>query len=267
MRSIWKGAISFGLVNVPVKLYAATEDHDLKFHQVHAEDHGRIRYKRVCELCGAVVDFRDIARAYTDDEGRSVVITDEDLATLPVEHNREIEVLQFVPAAEIDPMLYDRSYYLEPDSKSTKSYVLLARTLDETDRVAIAAFALRNKTRLAVLRVRDLGKRPVMVVQTLLWPDEIRDPDFPTLDTPAEIKPAELTMAAQLVESMVDDFEPHRFRDDYQDQLHDLVEAKLQGEQAFSAESPDTAPEAPDDVSDLLAKLEASIQARKAGGN
>ena len=106
-----------------------------------------------------------------------------------------------------------------------------------------------------------------MVVQTLLWPDEIRDPDFPALDTPAEIKPAELTIAAQLVESMVDDFEPQRFRDDYQDQLHDLVEAKLQGEQAFSAESPDTAPEAPDDVSDLLAKLEASIQARKAGGN
>ena len=176
-------------------------------------------------------------------------------------------MLQFVPAAEIDPMLYDRSYYLEPDSTSTKSYVLLARTLDETDRVAIAAFALRNKTRLAVLRVRDLGKRPVMVVQTLLWPDEIRDPDFPALDTPAEIKPAELTIAAQLVESMVDDFEPQRFRDDYQDQLHDLVEAKLQGEQAFSAESPDTAPEAPEDVSDLLAKLEASIQARKAGGN
>ena len=124
-----------------------------------------------------------------------------------------------------------------------------------------------DAARLAVLRVRDLGKRPVMVVQTLLWPDEIRDPDFPALDTPAEIKPAELTMAAQLVESMVDDFEPQRFRDDYQDQLHDLVEAKLQGEQAFSAESPDTAPEAPDDVSDLLAKLEASIQARKAGGN
>ena len=228
MRSIWKGSIAFGLVNVPVKVYSATEDHDLKFHQIHAKDNGRIRYKRVCEECGEVVDYSDIARAFESADGRSVVITDEDIATLPEERSREIEVVEFVPAAEIDPIMYDRSYFLEPDAKSTKSYVLLAKTLAETDRVAIVHFALRNKTRLAALRVKDFSKREVMVVQTLLWPDEIRD-DFPVLDTKVEIKPAELKMAGQVVESMSEEFDPDQFRDDYQDQLRELVDAKFEG--------------------------------------
>ena len=179
MRSIWKGSIAFGLVNVPVKVYSATEDHDVKFHQVHAKDNGRIRYKRVCEVCGEVVEYRDIAKAYESDDGQTVIITDDDIATLPEERSREIEVLEFVPASDIDPMMYDKSYFLEPEGKSSKSYVLLAKTLMETDRVAIVHFALRNKTRLAALRVQDFCKRDVMVIQTLLWPDEIRDPDFP----------------------------------------------------------------------------------------
>ncbi|MBV8349915.1 MAG: Ku protein [Mycolicibacterium sp.] len=265
MRSIWKGSLSFGLVNVPVKVYSATEDHDLTFHQVHAKDGGRIRYKRVCEVCGEVVDYRDIAKAYEADNGQTVVITEEDLATLPEERSREIDVLEFVPASEIDPMMYDRSYYLEPDSKSTKSYVLLARTLAETDRVAIVHFALRSKTRLAALRVRDFSKREVMVVQTLLWPDEIRDPDFPVLDQKVDIKPAELKMALQVVDSMADDFNPDQFHDAYQEQLRELVDAKLEGGEAFIAEEQPAQLDATEDVSDLLAKLEASVKRRKAG--
>jgi DNA end-binding protein Ku len=264
MRSIWKGSLSFGLVNVPVKVYSATEDHDVKFHQVHAKDNGRIRYKRVCEVCGEVVDYRDIARAYESDNGQTVIITDEDLATLPEEKSREIDVLEFVPASEIDPLMYDRSYYLEPDSKSTKSYVLLAKTLANTDRVAIVHFALRNKTRLAALRVKDFSKRDVMVVHTLLWPDEIRDPDFPSLDTKVEIKPAELKMAEQVVDSMADDFNPDQFRDDYQQQLHELIEAKLEGGEAFPTEEQPKELDVTDDVSDLLAKLEASVRNRRA---
>lgn len=263
MRSIWKGSLSFGLVNVPVKVYSATEDHDVKFHQVHAKDHGRIRYKRVCEVCGEVVDYRDIARAYESDTGQTVIITDEDLATLPEEKSREIEVLEFVPASEIDPLMYDRSYYLEPDSKSTKSYVLLAKTLANTERVAIVHFALRNKTRLAALRVKDFSKRDVMVVHTLLWPDEIRDPDFPVLDKDVDIKPAELKMAEQVVDSMADDFNPDQFRDDYQDQLHELIEAKLEGGEAFPTEEKPAELDVTDDVSDLLAKLEASVRKRR----
>jgi DNA end-binding protein Ku len=264
MRSIWKGSLSFGLVNVPVKVYSATEDHDVKFHQVHAKDHGRIRYKRVCEVCGEVVDYRDIARAYESDTGQTVIITDEDMSTLPEERSREIEVLEFVPASDLDPLMYDRSYYLEPDSKSTKSYVLLAKTLANTERVAIVHFALRNKTRLAALRVKDFSKRDVMVIHTLLWPDEIRDPDFPVLDKKVDVKPAELKMAEQVVDSMAEDFKPEQFRDDYQEQLHDLIEAKLEGGEAFPTEEQKPKElDVTEDVSDLLAKLEASVRKRR----
>ncbi|SON60936.1 Non-homologous end joining protein Ku [Mycobacterium simulans] len=266
MRSIWKGSIAFGLVNVPVKVYSATEDHDIKFHQVHAKDNGRIRYKRVCEVCGEVVEYSDLARAYESDDGQMVIITDDDIATLPEERSREIEVLEFVPASDVDPMMFDRSYFLEPDSKSSKSYVLLAKTLGETDRMAIVHFTLRNKTRLAALRVKDFGKRDVMVVHTLLWPDEIRDPDFPVLDKQVEIKPAELKMAGQVVESMADDFNPDRYHDSYQEQLQELVDAKLEGGEAFTVEEQPKELDEAEDVSDLLAKLEASVKARSGNG-
>ncbi|MDO3635448.1 non-homologous end joining protein Ku [Mycolicibacterium arseniciresistens] len=267
MRSIWKGSIAFGLVNVPVKVYSATEDHDIKFHQVHEKDNGRIRYKRVCEVCGEVVEFRDIAKAFESDDGQMVIITDEDIATMPEERSREIEVLEFVPAADLDPLMYDRSYFLEPEGKSSKSYVLLAKTLAETDRVAIVHFALRNKTRLAALRVKDFSKRDVMVIHTLLWPDEIRDPDFPVLDKEVDIKPAELKMAGQVVESMTDDFNPDRYHDDYQEQLRELVQAKLEGGEAFAVEEQPTELDETEDVSDLLARLEASVKARRGGSD
>ncbi len=263
MRSIWKGSVAFGLVNVPVKVYSATEDHDIKFHQVHAKDNGRIRYKRVCEVCGEVVEFRDIAKAFESEDGQTVIITDEDIATLPEERSREIDVVEFVPAEQIDPLMYDRSYFLEPDSKSSKSYVLLAQTLAQTDRVAIVHFSLRNKTRLAALRVKDFGKRNVMIVHTLLWPDEIRDPDFPVLDKEVEIKKAELKMAGQVVDSMTEDFHPEQFHDTYREQMEELIEAKIAGGEAFSTEEAATELDATEDVSDLLAKLEASVKARK----
>jgi len=264
MRSIWKGSVSFGLVNVPVKVYSATEDNDIKFHQVHEKDNGRIRYKRVCEICGEVVEFKDIARSFESDDGETVIITDEDISTLPEERSREIEVLEFVPADQLDPMLYDKSYFLEPDSKSSKSYVLLAKTLAETDRIAIVHFTLRNKTRLAALRVKDFSKRDVMMIHTLLWPDEIRDPDFPVLDKEIEIKPAELKMAGQVVESMTDDFQPEQFRDTYREEMLELIQAKIEGGEAFTVEEQEPADlDETEDVSDLLAKLEASVQARK----
>jgi len=263
MRSIWKGSVAFGLVNVPVKVYSATEDHDLKFHQVHAADNGRIKYQRVCGECDEVVEYRDIAKAYEADSGQMVVITEEDIATLPEERSHEIAVLEFVPASEIDPLLYDRSYFLEPDGKSSRSYVLLAKALASTDRVAIVHFALRNKTRLAALRIKNFGKRQVMVVHTLLWPDEIREPLFPALDGDVEVRAPELKMAGQVVESMASDFHPEQYTDTYQEQLQVLVESKLAGGQAFAtAETPAKLDET-EDVSDLLAKLEASVRRRR----
>ncbi|MFE4466624.1 Ku protein [Oerskovia sp. NPDC056781] len=233
MRAIWKGAITFGLVNVPVKVYSATEDHDVPLHQVHDKDGGRIRYQRRCEVCGEVVAYEHIDKAYDDGE-RTVVLTAEDLGSLPAERSREVEVVEFVPTDQIDPMLLDRSYYLEPDSSSNKAYVLLRRTLEETDRTAIVKFALRQRTRLAALRVRD----DVLVLQTLLWADEVREAAFPTLDEPARVSAKELAMSSQLVESFAADFTPEEYQDDYQAQLRQLIEAKIEkGEALDTAET------------------------------
>jgi DNA end-binding protein Ku len=223
MRSIWKGAITFGLVNVPVKLYSATEDHDVSLHQVHDADGGRIRYQRRCEICGKVVDYEHIDKAF-DDGDQTVVLTADDLKSLPEERSREIDVLEFVPSDQLDPLMFDRSYFLEPDSRSPKAYVLLRRTLEETERTAIVHFSLRQKTRLAALRVRG----DVLVLQTLLWDDEVREARFPVLDEKVRISGKELDMSGSLVESLGDDFDPSQFGDDYQEELRKLIDAKLE---------------------------------------
>ncbi|GAA4376086.1 Ku protein [Agromyces bauzanensis] len=263
MRAVWKGAVTFGLVNVPVKLYSATEDHDVSLHQVHDEDGGRIRYQRKCEVCGKVVDYKNIDKAYDDGE-RTVVITDEDLKALPAERSREIEVVEFVPTDQIDPIMYDRSYYLEPDSASSKAYVLLRRTLESTDRTAIVQMALRQKTRLAALRVHG----DVLMVQTLLWSDEVRAADFPSLDEPVKISSKELDLSRQLVESLVSDFEPEQFVDEYQQELRTLIAAKL--EQGEALDTAATFGEQPEEVGgeviDLMEALRQSIAAKREGG-
>lgn len=231
MRSIWKGSIAFGLVNVPVKLYSATEDHDIGLHQVHNKDGGRIRYQRKCEVCGNVVEYEDIDKAY-EEEGRTVVLTAADLKAMPAEGSREIEVVEFVPADQVDPMMFERSYYLEPDSKSPKAYTLLRTTLEDTDRMAIVQFALRQKTRLGALRVRG----DVLVLQSLLWPDEVREASFPSLETTVKISEKEREMSSALVDSMAQDFEPEQFTDEYQVQLRQLIEAKLEKGEALDTE-------------------------------
>jgi DNA end-binding protein Ku len=221
MKSIWKGAVTFGLVNVPVRLYAATGDHDLELHQVHDADGGRIKYQRTCEVCGEAIAFEHINKA-SEDDGRTVVLSKEDLETLPVSRSREIEVVEFVPSADIDPIRLDRSYYLEPDSKSPKAYVLLRQVLEQTDRIAVVHFSLRQKTRLAALRVHG----DVLVLQTLLWDDEVREAHFPALDQEVKVSKQELAMSALLVESLSEDFTPSKFTDDYQAQLRMLIDAK-----------------------------------------
>ena len=153
MRSIWKGEVSFGLVNVPVKVYAATEDHDLRARQVDKNDGVRIRYKRVRDDNGEEVEYGDIAKAYESDEGEMVILTKEDLASLPVEQNHEIEVTEFVPADQVDPVAFDNAYFLEPASRSNRAYILMREALESTDRLAICTFTLRNRTRLCALRV------------------------------------------------------------------------------------------------------------------
>lgn len=257
MRSIWKGAVAFGLVNVPVKVYSATQDHDVSLHQVHDADGGRIRYQRRCEVCGEVVDYAHIDKAY-DDGDRTVVLTDEDLASLPQERSREIEVVQFVPSDALDPIMFDRSYYLEPDSKSPKAYVLLRRTLEDTDRTAIVKFALRQKTRLGALRVRE----DVLMLQSLLWEDEVRAADFPALRDDVRISAREKEMSAALVDSFSGDFTPEEYTDEYQEQLHILIEAKLAKGDALDTDATfgESEETEPGQVLDLMEALKRSVE-------
>jgi DNA end-binding protein Ku len=264
MRAIWKGAIAFGLVNVPVKVYSATEDHDISLHQVHNADGGRIRYQRRCEVCSKVVDYADIEKAYEND-GRTVILSREELKSIPAENSHEIEVVQFVPSEQLDPIMFEKSYYLEPDSKSPKAYMLLRRALEDTDRVAIVQFALRDKTRLGALRIRD----DVLMLQALLWADEVREAEFPALDTSIRISAQEREMSAALVESMASDFEPEQFTDDYQAQLRQLIEAKLEKgdaldtEETFGAEA---AEGGKGEVIDLMEALKRSLDRKRGGG-
>ena len=262
MRSIWKGAVAFGLVNVPVKVYGATEDHDIALHQVHDKDGGRIKYQRRCEICGKIVEFANIDKAYDDGE-RTVILSEEDLKSLPVERSREIEVVEFVPSDQIDPIMFEKTYYLEPDSASTKAYSLLRRTLEETDRTAIVHFSLRQKSRLGALRVRG----DVLMLQSLLWDDEVREASFPALDEKVRISEKELEMSKALVKSFEADFEPEKFSDEYQEQLRQLIDAKLAKGDDISTE--DTFGEQPEheeggEVLDLMAALQRSIEKNRA---
>jgi DNA end-binding protein Ku len=260
MRSIWKGSVSFGLVNIPVKLYSATGDHDLRFHQVHKADGGRIRYKRTCEQCGLEVTYSDIVKGYESEDGRLVMITPEDLDSLPVASGHEIDVMEFVPAEQVDPMLMDKSYYLEPDGKAAKPYALLREALSSTDRMAVVKVALRQRETLAVLRVRD----KVIVLQTLLWADEIRSADLKGLADDVDLRPQEVTMAQSLVESLAADFEPEQYEDEYKAAMQHLVEAKLEGEDSHELLAPETAEsDSEADVVDLVAALRKSVESAK----
>ena len=259
MRSIWKGSIAFGLVNVPVKVYSATETHDIRFHQVHAKDGGRIKYDRICSECGNSVQFADIDKAYDSPDGDRVVLTDEDFDKLPAAEKHEIPVLEFVPTEQIDPIIYDKSYFLEPDSSSPKAYVLLRQTLLETERTALVHFTLRQKTRLAALRVRG----ETLVIQTLLWPDEGRAAEFPSLDDAPKPRPQEVKMATTLVESMSADFDPTEYTDDYQIELRKLIDDTIAngGEKVFHTEQQSSDDGEDAEVVDLVAALQRSVEA------
>jgi DNA end-binding protein Ku len=256
MRSIWKGAISFGLVTIPVKLYSATEEKNVSFHQVHRDDGGRIRYKRVCSVDGEEVSYGDIAKGYELSSGETVILTDEDFADLPLSSSRTIDVLQFVPLEQVDPIYFAKSYYLEPERTGTKPYVLLRDALEQSDKVAVVKVALRQREQLATLRVRD----GVFVLETMLWPDEIRAPEFGFLDEDVEVRPQELTMAGSLIDSLTAEFDPSQYTDEYREALEAVISAKVEGQEIVqpAAEQPQGGA-----VLDLMAALRASVEAAK----
>ena len=255
MQSIWKGSISFGLVSIPVRLFSATEEKDVSFRQVHREDGGRIRYKRVCSVDGEEVPYSDIAKGYELPDGEMVVLEDEDFANLPISSSRAVDVLEFIPADQIDPVQFSKPYYCDPTGDS-KPYILLRDSLEKADRVAIVKVALRQRERLAVLRPRE----GVLVLQTMLWPDEVRSPKFDFLDKDVTVRPQELAMAESYISALSSDFEPGEFSDDYRAALEEVIEAKVAGHEV---KAPAEEPRTTGQVVDLMEALRRSVAEAK----
>jgi DNA end-binding protein Ku len=257
MRSIWKGTVSFGLVSIGVKMYSATEEKDVSFHQVRRSDGSRIRYKRVAEVDGEEVAYADIAKGFPLPNGETVVLTDEDFADLPLPSARVVDVLQFVPIDQVDPIYFAKSYYLEPEKPATKPYVLLRDALAASGMAGVVKVAIRSREQLALLRVRE----GVIVLETMIWPDEVRAPDFAFLDQATDIRPQEQKMAESLVTSMTGDFDPSEFSDGYREALQQVIDAKIEGHEIAEPEPAESA--AGGNVVDLMAALRASVDAAK----
>lgn len=255
-RAIWNGSISFGLVTIPVKLYGATEDKDVSFRQVHAEDGGRVRYQRVCEKCGEVLQWGDIAKGFEAPDGRMAVLGDEDFNSLPLRTLKTVDVVQFVDEADIDDSYLQKSYFLEPQNMGEKPYVLLRDALAKQDKVAVVKVALRQRESLALIRPKDY----LLVMHTMFWPDELRDGDFAKPSQEVTVSDAELEMANLLIKQLEGKFDPEAFTDSYREALTEVVEAKLAGTAVPDApkEQEDTG-----EVVDLMATLKASVEAAK----
>ena len=253
-RAMWKGAISFGLVTIPVAVYPATEEKTLRFNQLHDEDMGRIRYKRVCEKDGEVVDYEHIVKGYEYEKDRYVVLTDDDFDAVPVESSRAIDIQQFVDLDEIDPMMYKKTYYLVPEETGAKAYALLREAMSQDAKVGIAKVSFRDKEHLAALRFRD----DAFVLETMYWPDEIRDVDFGDVDVDIKVRDQELEMARQLIGNLTAEWDPESFADDYREALMKIVEAKINGEEVEVVTAEPTAK-----VVDLMEALKASVAAAK----
>ncbi len=259
MRSIWRGAVSFGLVSIGVRMYSATEDKDVRFHQVHREDGGRIKYKRVCSIDGEEVAYADIAKGFELPDGQLVILTDEDLEDMPLGTKHSIDVIEFVPGDQIDPILYEKTYYLEPDTgPAVRPYVLLREALEKSGRMALTKIAIRQREALAAIRVRD----GVLVLHTMRWPDEIRAAEFGFLDEDITVRPQELKMADSLIESMVADFDPDEFSDDYREAMTALIENKQAGGEVHAPE-PEVEEDSGGQVVDLMSALRASVARAK----
>ncbi|TMK14204.1 MAG: Ku protein [Actinobacteria bacterium] len=253
-RAMWKGAISFGLVTIPVAVYPATEEKTLRFNQLHDEDGGRVRYKRVCEKDGEEVSFEHIVKGYEVEKDRYVVLTDEDLNAIPVESSRAIDIHRFVDLDEIDPVMFKKSYYLVPEETGAKAYALLREAMADDGRVGVAKVSFRDKEHLAALRFKD----EAFVLETMYWPDEIREADFGGVDVSAKIRGQELEMAKQLIESLSGEWNPEEYADEYRQALLQIVEAKLNGQEIEVV-----APEPTAKVVDLMEALKASVAAAK----
>lgn len=256
MRSLWKGAITFGLISIPVRLYSSVQEKSLKFHLLHDEDGGRIKYERTCAKCGKKVDWDGIVKGYEYEKDHYVTFSDDELAAMDVDSIRAIDVVSFVPLEEIDPIYFNKTYYVAPEASGLKAYRLLADALEAERQVGIAKVALRDKEHLATVRLMN----DVFVLETMYWPDEIREPEFEELTKKVDVRDSEVKMARQLIQQLSDSFNPQDFRDEYRDKLEELVEKKVEGQEITVAEAP---PEEPTKVVDLMEALKASVEQAK----
>src|SRR5918999_1719895 len=261
MKALWKGAITFGLISIPVRLHSAVQEKSLKFHLLHGEDHGRIKYQRVCSKCGKEVTWDDLVRGYEVSKDTYVTFTDEELQSVDVESIRAIDVVSFVPLESIDPIYFNKTYYVAPEPSGLKAYRLLQDALEAEGQVGIAKVALRDKEHLATVRITEHNGTPVFVLETMHWPDEIREPEFEELDKKVDVRDAEVKMARQLVQQLSDDFKPDEFQDEYRVALEALVEQKIEGQEITVA--PPSEEEEPEKVVDLLDALKASVEEAK----
>ena len=258
MQTVWKGSIAFGMVSIPIRLVSATEERDVPLRQVHDADGGRIKYKRFCSIDGEEVPYSHIAKGYEVSEDDVVVLTDDDLANLPIASTKAVEVVSFADRDEINPIALSRAYYADPTGDA-KPYKLLHDTLVETNKVAVVKLALRQRERLATIRPQD----GLLVVQTMLWPDEVRTPSFGFLDEDVDVKKQELDMAAMFVGAFDQGFDPEQFHDQYREALQAVVDAKLSGHEIVRAPEPD----AESNVIDLMDALRASLAQAGAGSD
>jgi DNA end-binding protein Ku len=255
MRSIWKGAVSFGLVTIPVALFSATEDKTPKFKMLRASDGSPIKYKRVAEADGNEVTWDEIVKGYEVEKGTYVTFTDDELSAASARGGAKlVDVVQFVEESEIDPMYYKSSYFLAPEKTGIKAYKILLQALDTGGKVGIAKVAIRDKEQLATIR----AKEGVLVMETMYWPDELRRPEFEELDTTVEVRPEEVEMAAMLIENLTRPFAAEDYVDRSRERIEELAQVKLEGREIVMAEAPE-----PTKVVDLLEALKASVEATK----
>jgi DNA end-binding protein Ku len=258
MQAIWRGAINFGLISIPIRLFSATEEKALRFNLLHKEDGGRRRANWTCSVCEKTLTQDELVRGYEYEKGAYVQFTDDELENvqnmIPTSHT--VEVVHFTPTAEIDPIYYQRSYYLAPDELGIKAYALLRKVLTESDRVGVAKVAIRDKERMGTLRVRD----NVIVLETMFWPDEIRDAHFPEIERDVEVSDADLRTARTLIEAATEDFEPSQYHDRYRDTLLQAVEQKIEGKEIVAPAASEEAPQ----VVDLTEALKRSLEQVKA---
>jgi DNA end-binding protein Ku len=256
MKALWKGSVTFGLVNIPVRLYSAVQEKSLKFHMLHAEDGGRIKYQRVCAICGKEVSWNDIVKGYEYSKDHYVHFTDEELQGIDLDSIKAIDVVNFVPLEDIDPVYFNKTYYIVPEPSGLKAYRLLQQALDAEEQVGIAKIALRDKEHLATVRLKD----DLFVLETMHWPDEIRQPEFEELDKKVTVRDPEVKMARQLIQQLSADFNPEEFTDEYRTRLEQLVEQKVDGQEITVAAEQE---EEPTKVVDLMEALKASVEEAK----